>query len=45
MVIDDRRMYTRPWSIFAEFVLQADTELLEFICEENERDSPLLQGN
>jgi hypothetical protein len=39
MIIDDRKMYTRPWSINAQFILQADTELLEFICEENERDS------
>jgi len=39
MIIDDRKMYTRPWSIQAEFILQTDTELLEFICEENERDS------
>ena len=39
MIIDDRKMYTRPWSINAEFILQTDTELLEFICEENERDS------
>ena len=39
MIIDDRKMYTRPWSITAEFILQTDTELLEFICEENERAS------
>ena len=39
MIIDDRKMYMRPWSIRAEFILQTDTELLEFICEENERDS------
>jgi hypothetical protein len=43
MVLDDRKMYTRPWSVFGEFVLQADTELLEFICEENEKDSDLLK--
>ena len=42
MVIDDRKMYTKPWSIFGEFILQADTELIEFICEENEKDSALL---
>ena len=30
--------------LFAEFLLQADTELLEFICEENEKDSALLAG-
>jgi hypothetical protein len=43
MVIDDRKMYTRPWSIVAQFVLQVDTELLEFICEENERDSAVIR--
>jgi len=45
MVIDDRKMYTRPWSIFSELTLQVDTELLEFICEENEKDSQQLVGN
>lgn len=45
MIIDDRKMYTRPWSIFSELTLQVDTELLEFICEENEKDSQLLVGN
>ena len=43
MIIDDRKMYTRPWSINAEFILQTDTELLEFICEENERDSAVIR--
>jgi hypothetical protein len=42
MIIDDRKMYTRPWSINAEFLLQTDTELLEFVCEENERDSAVI---
>ena len=45
MVIDDKKMYTKPWSIFSEFILQADTELLEFICEENEKDSRFSPGN
>ena len=45
MIIDDSRMYSQPWSIFSEFTLQVDTELLEFICEENERDSGRLVGN
>lgn len=44
MVIDDKNMYSKPWSIFAEMILQADTELLEFICEENEKDSARLIG-
>ena len=44
MTIDDPPMYTKPWTIAAELVFQADTELLEFICEENERDSSQLVG-
>jgi hypothetical protein len=38
MIIEDPKMYTRPWSVFAQLVFQPDTELLEFICEENNRD-------
>jgi hypothetical protein len=37
-------VYTRPWSIVAELVFQADTELLEFICEENNRDIQHMVG-
>jgi hypothetical protein len=44
MIIDDRKMYTRPWSTFAELLFQPDTELLEYICEENERDSARMVG-
>jgi hypothetical protein len=43
MTMDDRKMYTKPWTISAQFNLQVDTELLEFVCEENERDSVALQ--
>ena len=44
MILEDPGMYTRPWSIFVNLVFQADTELIEFICEENEKDSALLVG-
>jgi hypothetical protein len=44
MIIDDRKMYTRPWSTIAEVLFQPDTELLEYICEENERDSARMVG-
>jgi hypothetical protein len=44
MIIDDPKVYTRPWSIVAELVFQADTELLEFICEENNRDIQHMVG-
>jgi hypothetical protein len=42
--IDDPNVYSRPWTIYGQFVLKADTELLEFICEENERDSQFMVG-
>jgi hypothetical protein len=44
MIIEDRRMYSRPWSTFAELIFQPDTELLEYICEENEKDSARMVG-
>ena len=44
MTIDDPKTYTKPWTITAEFALQADTELLEFICEENEKDAHRMVG-
>ena len=44
MIIDDPKMYTKPWSIFVDFVVQPDTELLEYICEENEKDFQQLVG-
>ena len=44
MTIDDPKAYTRPWTIYVEMVLQPDTELLKFICEENEKDAERLVG-
>ena len=44
MILEDPKMYTRPWSIFVNLVFQADTELIEFICEENEKDVVHLVG-
>lgn len=44
MIIEDPKMYTRPWSLYVDLVLQTDTELLEFICEENEKDADKLVG-
>jgi hypothetical protein len=44
MTIEDPAMYTRPWTIYSELVFQPDTELLEFICEENNRDLKHMVG-
>jgi len=41
--VDDPSSFSRVWSLTLPFVLQADTELLEDICE-NERDAVHLVG-
>ena len=39
IAIDDPGAYTAPWNVAVEVALQPDTELMEFICLENERDT------
>jgi len=38
ITIDDPKAYTMPWTITENPVLQPDDELIEYICEENNRD-------
>jgi hypothetical protein len=38
VTIDDSKMYTRPWTAKESFKLVQGTELMEFICIENEKD-------
>jgi hypothetical protein len=44
MTIDDPKAYTRPWTMYVDLNFQPDTELLEFICEENEKDAGRMVG-
>jgi hypothetical protein len=37
MTVDDARAFTRPWTIDTELLFDPDTELLEFVCNENEK--------
>ena len=37
ITIDDAKAYTKPWTATQPLVFQADTELLEYICNENNR--------
>jgi len=41
--IDDPRMYTKPWTFHVEFKLLADTDLIEYFCE-NEKDAAHIVG-
>ena len=38
VTIDDPKAYTKPWTVTQDPTLMLDTELLEFICHENEKD-------
>jgi hypothetical protein len=38
MTFEDPKAYARPWTISLDGELVADTELLEYVCNENERD-------
>jgi hypothetical protein len=43
ITVDDPEAYTRPWTVTIPKQLMADTELIEWICE-NEKDYPHLVG-
>ena len=43
ITIDDPKAYTKPWSVNLQFTL-ADTELIEYVCDENEKDLTHLVG-
>lgn len=45
VTIDDPKAYTAPWTVTEVMDLLPDTDLLEFICNENNRDLPHLPGN
>jgi len=38
LTVDDPKAYTKPWTTRINEVLLADTDLLEFVCKENEQD-------
>jgi hypothetical protein len=42
--IDDPKVYAKPWSFKEEHRLTPDTELLEYICNENEKDLKHIMG-
>jgi hypothetical protein len=44
ITIDDSKAFTRPWTITQQLYLLPDTEPIEFICNENNRDLEHLPG-
>src|SRR5215471_10793262 len=39
VTVDDPKAYTRPWTIKLHQLLMPDTELLDYYCNDNEKDS------
>jgi hypothetical protein len=44
ITFEDPKAYTKPWTINVAVNLVPDTELLEYVCLENEKDRPRLVG-
>jgi hypothetical protein len=44
VTVDDPSAYTKPWTVKIRQQLMPDTELIEFICNENDRSGPHLVG-
>ncbi len=38
ITVDDPKAYTAPWTVTLHQNLKIDTELLDYICLENEKD-------
>jgi len=44
ITVDDPKAYTKPWTVHLEFNFTPDTELIEYVCDENEKDVSHLVG-
>jgi hypothetical protein len=43
VTIDDPKAYTKPWTVTVYQRIMLDTDLIEFICQENSKDDPHLR--
>ena len=42
VTINDPKAYTKPWTVSVHQHILADTDIIEFVCQENEQDAPHL---
>jgi hypothetical protein len=42
--LEDRKFYARPWTVPARAEFVADTEMIEYVCNENQKDIEHLVG-
>jgi hypothetical protein len=45
ITVEDPKSYTKPWTVKINQRLMPDTDLIEFICNENDRSGPHLVAN
>jgi hypothetical protein len=38
LTVDDPKAYTKPWTVKMNQTIKLDTDLLDYICLENEKD-------
>jgi hypothetical protein len=43
VTIDDPKAYTKPWTVMVHQHIMLDTDIIEFVCQENEKDAPHLK--
>ncbi len=44
VTIEDPKVYTKPFTVRVTHRIMPDTDLIEFICQENDRSGPHLVG-
>jgi hypothetical protein len=44
LTVDDPKAYTKPWTIKLNHFIKPDTELIDYMCRDNEKDIPHYVG-
>jgi hypothetical protein len=44
VTVDDPKAYTKPWTVKVHHRIMLDTDLIEFVCQENEKDALHMTG-
>ena len=44
LTVDDPKAYTRPWTVMLKQFYVPDSDLLDYVCQENEKDAVHLRG-
>jgi hypothetical protein len=44
VTVDDPKAYTKPWTVKVHHRIMLNTDLIEFVCQENEKDAQHVNG-